>query len=205
VQMIEDETQSDEATFVSNIPYFVKQAEQVIYTTVQLPVTRTSATATMTPSNRFLTFPTGFLAPYALGVTSAAGVLSWLRFKDSEWIREAYPTAATVGQPKYYAIFDSTQFILGPMPDAAYSTECRYYRMPESIVTASTTWLGSNYDNVLLYGALTFASAFLKLEPDLVALYDNLFKQGLSSLKKLGDGMDRTDAFSEMQTKIAVK
>src|SRR3989304_1961224 len=157
-QAIQDVIQTDEATFVSNIPYFVSQAEEIIYTTVQLPVMRTNTTPSLTISNRFLAFPTGFLAPYALGVASAAGVMRWLYFKDAEWMREAYPDAATTGEPKYYAIYDSTQFIVAPLPDAGYACECHYYKMPTSIVTASTTWLGDNFETVLLYGALTFGS-----------------------------------------------
>lgn len=204
VQALQDETQSNEATFVTNIPYFVQQAEQLIYTSVQLPVLRTNVTSTLTISNRLFPFPTGFLAPYALGCSSA-GVMRWLQFKDAEWMREAYPDAVTTAQPKYYAIYDSTQFIVAPLPDAAYPTECHYYKMPTSIVTASTTWLGDNYDNVLFFGALVFAAAFLKLEKDLVELYDAKFKEGLSLLKKLGDGMDRGDTFQNAQTKIAVK
>lgn len=204
VTAIQDTLQSTEATFVSNIPYFVSQTEEKIYMSVQLPVMRTNTTSALTISNRFFAFPTGFLAPYALGVTSA-GVMRWLYFKDAEWMREAYPDATTTGEPKYYAIYDSTQFIVAPLPDAAYPTECHYFKMPTSIVTAGTSWLGDNYPNVLLQGALVYGNEFLKGEKDLTDLYDSEFKEGLALLKKLGDGMDRQDTFMNAQAKIAVK
>jgi hypothetical protein len=197
-------TESDEPAFVANIPSFIQQAEQTIYTSVQLPATQGVATPSTVAANRFLAVPTGFLAPGSLGILNG-GVTRWLFFKDVEWMQEAYPDAVTVGQPKYYAIYDDTQFILGPTPDAVYPTEVHYFRLPVSIVTAGTSWLGDHWDSVLLYGSLVYAASFLKLEKETVDLYDSLFKQNLSLLKKVGDGMDRQDSYFTAQVKNVVK
>jgi hypothetical protein len=198
--------QNYETDFVANIPTFVKQAEQRIYNSVQFPSLRRNVLGLVTASSPYLAAPDDFLAPYSLAVIDGTGQYQFLLNKDVNFIREAYPTVTATGLPKYYAIFGprSTQpselsLILGPTPDAAYSVELHYYFYPESIVTASTTWLGDNFDTVLLYGCLIEAYTFLKGEADLVALYDGKYKEALALAKRLGDGMDRQDAYRSGQ------
>jgi len=198
--------QNYETDFVANIPTFVKQAEQRIYNAVQFPSLRKNVTGTMTASNQYLAAPDDFLAPYSVAVIDGTGQYQFLLNKDVNFIREAYPTVAATGLPKYYAIFGprsaqptELSFILGPTPDSAYSVEMHYYFYPESIVTASTTWLGDNFDTVLLYGCLIEAYTFLKGEADLLALYDGKYKEALALAKRLGDGMDRQDAYRSGQ------
>ena len=198
--------QNYETDFVANIPTFVKQAEQRIYNSVQFPSLRRNVTGTVSLGSPYLAAPDDFLAPYSLAVIDGTGQYQFLLNKDVNFIREAYPTVAATGLPKYYAIFGprSTQpselsLILGPTPDADYSVELHYYFYPESIVTASTTWLGDNFDTVLLYGCLIEAYTFLKGEADLLALYDGKYKEALALAKRLGDGMDRQDAYRSGQ------
>ena len=128
-------------------------------------------------------------------------------------MREAYPTPTDTGTPKYYALFGPTvsgstisnelSFILGPTPDAAYSAELHYYYYPQSIVTASTTWLGDNFDTVLLYGSLVEAYTFMKGEADMIALYEGKYKEALMLAKRLGDGLERSDAYRSGQYRQA--
>jgi hypothetical protein len=94
--------------------------------------------------------------------------------------------------------------ILGPTPDASYDVELHYYFYPESIVTAGTTWLGDNFDSVLLYGCLVEAYTFMKGEADIIALYETKYKEALGLAKRLGDGLERGDAYRDGQTKIKV-
>lgn len=198
--------QNYETGFVANIPTFVKQAEQRIYNSVQFPSLRRNVLGLVSAGNQYLAAPDDFLAPYSLAVVDNTGRYQFLINKDVNFIREAYPTANSTGLPKYYSIFGprSTEpaelsLILGPTPDLAYSVELHYYFYPESIVTASTTWLGDNFDTVLLYGCLIEAYTFLKGEADLLALYDGKYKEALALAKRLGDGMDRQDAYRSGQ------
>lgn len=198
--------QNYETDFVANIPNFVKQAELRIYNTVQFPSLRKTVTGAFTIGNAYLATPNDFLAPYSLAVVDGTGTYTFLLNKDVNFIREAYPTVAGSGLPKHYAIFGPQSaapaeltFIVGPTPDAAYATELQYYFYPESIVTASTTWLGDNFDPVLLYGSLVEAYTFMKGEADLIALYDAKYKEALAMAKRLGDGMDRQDAYRSGQ------
>jgi hypothetical protein len=206
-----DYTQNFESDFVANIPVFVQQTEQRIYNTVQFPSLRSNVTGITSASNKYLSCPGDFLATYSMAVIDASGNYEYLLNKDVNFIRQAYPNPTSTGIPKYYAIFgpataDSKEltFILGPTPDAAYSVELHYYYYPESIVTASATWLGDNFDTVLLYGALVEAVTFMKGEADMVALYDGKYKEALALAKRLGDGLERQDAYRSGQFRQAV-
>lgn len=205
-------TLADSSTVSSTaqINRFIEQAEQRIYNSVQFPSLRKNVTGTITANNRYLSCPDDFLAPYSLAVYPyGGGDYSYLLNKDVNFVREAYPSPTDTGIPKYYALFGPTvsgatisnelSFILGPTPDAAYSAELHYYYYPESITTATTTWLGDNFDTVLLYGALVEAYTFMKGEPDLIQLYDAKYKEALGLAKRLGDGMERQDAYRSGQ------
>jgi hypothetical protein len=95
-------------------------------------------------------------------------------------------------------------FILGPTPDAIYPVELHYYYYPQSIVTASTSWLGDNFDSVLLYGSLVEAYTYMKGEQDMMALYNGKYQEALALAKRLGDGMERQDAYRSGQYRQAV-
>ncbi len=182
---------------------FAQQAEQKIYNTVQLPALRKNQTGTLTSGNKYLTMPTNMLYVYSLAIISGSDYI-YLLDKDSNFIREAYPNPATTGIPKHYAIFDSDTFIVGPTPNASFSAELHFAYYPESIVTAGTTWLGTNFDSALLNGALVEAIRFQKGEGDMVALYEKLYVQSIALLKNLGDGKLRGDTYRSGQTRREV-
>ena len=207
---IQDYTQNYEQEFVANIPVFVKQAEQRIYNSVQFPSLRKNVTGNLTPNNKYLSCPIDFLSVYSMAVVDITGAYEYLLNKDVNFIRQAYPTPADTGTPKYYALFGPTfsastelSFILGPTPNLNYQVELHYFFYPESIVTTSTTWLGDNFDTVLLYGSLIEAYTFMKGEADLVQLYDNKYKEALLLAKRLGDGLERSDAYRSGQARVA--
>jgi hypothetical protein len=209
VTAISDYTENTFTTTDMNT--FIQQAEQRVYNTVQFPSLRKNVTGAVTTNNKYLACPSDFLAPYSMAVIDSLGVYTYLLNKDVNFIREAYPQPTDTGLPKYYALFGpqftaatELSFILGPTPSAAYSMELHYYFYPESITTAQTTWLGDNFDSVLLYGALVEAITFMKGEQDMVALYDGKYKEALALAKRLGDGMERQDAYRSGQYRQAV-
>jgi hypothetical protein len=202
---IQDYVVNTESTFVSNIPTFVKLAEQRIYNTVQPPVLRKNQTGTLTASNKYLTLPSDWLATFSISIISSVDLSqTFLINKDVNFIREAYPPPGTTGAPVYYAQFDTTTLILGPTPDASYASELHYFAYPESIVTAGTTWLGNNFDNVLLYGSLREAYLFMKGEADIIQKYDDMYNEGMKLLQNLADGKNRTDAYRTGQVRNKV-
>jgi hypothetical protein len=211
-------SESDEPLFVENIPVFVQNAEQRIYSSVQLAYLRKNVTGTATTSNKYLSAPNDFLSVYSIAIIKANGEYEYLLNKDVNFIRQAYPSPTDLGLPKYYALFGPTttagsppaitneiSFILGPTPDASYSVELHYFFYPESIVTAGTTWLGDNFDTALLYGAMREAAIFQRQEPDVVANYEAKYQETLMLLKQLGDGKERQDAYRSGQVRYPVK
>ena len=185
-----------EQTFTADqLAMFTQQAEQLILTTVDLPAMRKNQTGTTTLNNKYLTMPSNMLYVYSLAVIDASNEYHYLLNKDVSFIREAYPVAATAGLPMHYGIFGDGTFILGPTPDAAYASEIHFAIYPTSIVTAGTTWLGTEFDSALLNGALVQAIRFQKGEGDMVAMYDKMYMDAISLLKNLGAGRLETDTF----------
>ena len=205
VQAIKDYTESTETSFVSHIDEFIKQAERKIYNEVQLPYLRKNVTGNATLGNKYVQTPSDFLAVYSMSIIDGSSDQHFLLNKDVNFIREAYAGASTQAQPKYYALFDHNTFILGPTPNSAYNVELHYYYYPTSIVTASTTWLGDNYEQALLYACLVQAYTYLKGEPDLLANYEKQYQENMVQLKMLGDGKDRRDAYRSGQVRYEVK
>lgn len=196
----------------ADINTFIKQAEQRIYNFVQLPAFRKNVVGQVTLGNKYLTIPTDWLATFSLaviglvsGTPNQNGEFTYLLNKDVNFIRAAYPTPTDTGLPEYYAVFDQSSFILGPTPDANYYIELHYYYYPESIVTANTTWLGDNFDSVLLYGSLLEAYTYMKGEQDVIAVYKQRYDEAMALLKQLGDGKDRGDAYRDGQVKYPVQ
>jgi hypothetical protein len=219
-----DSSGSGTSTFTAKqqIDTFITQAEQRIYNSVQFPSLRKNVTGTTTAYSgsgtglkaMYLDCPSDFLAPYSMAVIDATGVYEYLLNKDVNYIRAAYPNPSTTGIPKYYAIFGPTvngssitnelTFLLGPTPDAAYTVELHYYYYPESITTASTTWLGDNFDSALLYGSLVEGYTFMKGEADVIAAYAKRYEEAMILAKRLGDGMERRDAYRSGQIRMSV-
>lgn len=204
-------------TSIEQINYFIQQAEQRIYNSVQFPSLRKNVTGIMTQNNPYMSAPGDFLAVYSIAVIDNTGRYDYLLNKDVNFIREAYPIPTQTGKPMHYALFGPTttndtppvitnelSFLLGPTPNLSYAVQLHYYYYPESIVTANTTWLGDNFDSVLLYGALLEASTFMKSDTDTIKNYTDRYNEALMLAKRLGDGMERTDAYRTGQVKYPV-
>ena len=193
---IKDYTNNTETAFVAAIPTFVKQAEQRIYRSVNLPVNRKNVAGTLTDGNQYLTMPTDFLLPLSLSITSSSNQIFLLN-KDSNFIRSTYPNASTKGTPKYYATFASDTFIIGPTPDANYVTELHYYYQPASIVETSPSWLGTNADTALLYGSLVEAYTYMKGDADMMQLYQQRYQEAVGLLKLQAEGRMTGDEYRD--------
>lgn len=199
VALIQDYCENSETTFVANIPTFVRQAEQRIYRTVMLPEFRSNATATISAGTQYIARPSDFLSVFSLAVISAAGEYTYLIDKDVNFMREAYPSPATTGRPKYYGIFNGDSagtegnLIIGPSADATYEVELHYYYDPESLVTAGTTWLSTNADTALLYGTLVEAYTYMKGDADLMKTYLDRYNEALAQLNIIDARSNRDD------------
>jgi len=195
-----------ENTFTAaELAMFTQQAEQKIYNTVQFPDLRKVGTPiAMVSGTATITLPTDFLFPYSVAVISGGTDYIYLLQKDTNFIQAAYPTPATTGVPKHYALQNATTLLLGPTPNSTDNISIEYGYYPESIVTATNTWLGDTFDSALLNGALVEALRFMKGEEDMVAVYDKLYLQSIGLLKQLGDGKLRQDTYRSGQVRDRV-
>jgi hypothetical protein len=215
-QLVTAVTDYTQNTFdTTTINTMIKQTEQRIYNTVQIANLRKNVTGVLSTGNKYLACPEDFLSTYSLAIYPASGTGEYLYLlnKDVNFMRDAYPNPATTGKPKHYAIFgpqstnvNELSFILGPTPDANYNAELHYYYYPESIVTATTTWLGDNFDSALLYGTLAEAGVYMKSAPDdgMYMMYQERYVQAIALLKNLGDGKQRMDAYRDGQVRVQV-
>lgn len=184
---------------------FIEQAEQRIFNAVQLLDLRKNVTGNCTAGNKYLTVPSDWLANFSMAVIDASGNYEYLLNKDVSYIRQAFPNPNDTGIPTHYAYFDENSYILGPTPDANYAVELHYFYYPPSIVTAGTSWLGDNFDSVLLYGALLEAYTFMKGEQDVIAEYQKRYDEALALLKQLGEGKNRQDMYRSGQIRYPVR
>ena len=194
---IEDYTENTETTFVTHMDDFIKLSEERILKNVQLQLFRKNTTGTMTSSNQYLAMPSDFLAPFSLSITSSS-VKTFLQFKDVNYVQSFNPNSSTTGTPRYYAIFDITNFIIGPTPDSGYTSELHYFYRPASLTSAGdsgTTWLSENATLALLYGCLTEAYTYMKGEQDLMAEYEKRFGESMVALKMFGEAKEVTEDY----------
>lgn len=206
IELKDNIQQITENTFTEDqLELFVQQAEQLIYNAVQLPALRQNKTGNLTTLNTYLSLPPDFLYIYSFAVIDEEGEYHFLINKDVNFIREAYPRAISTGLPKHYAQFDDDTLIIGPTPDDDYIVELHYGYYPESIVTAGSTWLGDEFDGALLNGSLVEAARFMKAEPDIVTMYDNMYSNSMTVLKMLGDGKLRQDTYRSGQVTVPVR
>ena len=195
---IQDYTENTETSFVTNLPVFIRLAEERILKSVQLSLFRKNVTAATTQNNKYLAMPLDFLAPYSLSLMGTDNDKFFIEFKDVSFIQTYTPDSSTTGSPKYYATFDISNFILAPTPNAAFTTELHYLYRPASLTAGAdggTTWLSKNAELTLLYGALVEAYIYMKGEQDVMAMYNSRFQESLVGIKMLGEAKETTDQY----------
>lgn len=202
VDLVKNYLEVDETTFNANIDTFIKLAEEDICRKVSIPAARKSSTANLTAGNGYFALPADFLSPYEFMVNTTGTTWIHLIRKDVSYMREAYPSTATTGVPKYYSMFDNDTFILGPAPTSAYSTELHYYGMPDSIIDSGTSWLGDNAENALLYGTVLMGYVYLKGSPDLLGVYEKAYETAINNLSTLCEGMQKKDEYRHGSRRI---
>lgn len=203
-QSIQDWTENDETTFVNELDFFIKNAEERIFKLVDLDYFRKNVTETMTASNKFLQKPSDYLATYSLSYVNASNENVFLLQKDVNFIQQYTSDPTTTGSPIYYASFDVDNFIVAPTPSTGFAVELHYYYRPASLTTddSGTTWISTNAPDALLYGCLVEAYTFMKGESDILQLYNGRFGEAMQRLKSYAEGTENTDAYREGSVRV---
>tara|TARA_Y100000114_G_scaffold59383_1_gene54351 strand:+ start:192 stop:836 length:645 start_codon:yes stop_codon:yes gene_type:complete len=202
-QSIQDWTENDETTFVNELDFIIKNAEERILKSVDLDYFRKNVTGGLTTGNKFLQKPSDYLATFSLSYVKDSSNVFLLQ-KDVNFIQEYTPNPTTTGSPIYYSSFDVDNFIVAPTPDADYVAELHYYYRPASLTTddSGTTWISTNAPDALLYACLIEAYSFMKGESDLLQLYTSRYGEAITRLKVYGEGQENTDAYREGLVKV---
>ena len=198
-QSIQDWTQNSETTFVNELDFIIKNAEERIFKVVDLDYFRKNVTGSMSSGNQFLQKPSDYLASFSLSFVNASSENVFLLQKDVNFIQEYNPNPSTTGTPKYYASYDIDNYIVGPTPDSNYTVELHYFYRPASITTddSGTTWISENASDALLYACLVEAYTFMKGEADMLQLYSQRYGEAISRLKVYGEGQENSDAYRD--------
>ena len=194
---IQDFTENTETSFVTNLPIFIRGAEDRIFSLVDLELFRKNATSQSTVNDPYLSVPPDYLAPFSLQITTA-NYEDFLEFKDVNFVQRYSQDYGSTATPKYYSIFDVDNFILSPTPNLVYDLELHYYYRPASITAGAasgTTWISKNASNALLYGSLVEAYTYMKGEQDMMQLYEQRFMQEIQRLKDLAEARENSDAY----------
>ena len=193
---IQDYLEVSESTFTTQLPTFIQESENRIFSFVQLPEQRKNVQGTLTTGNRFLATPTDFYAPMSLALISSS-TYDYLDFKHPSFIKE-YSSGTTRSTPKYYSLFDDAAFEVSPIPDADYTVELHYLHKPVSLTAGSdsgTTFLSTDYSDSLLYGSLVEGALFLKEPADVIAQLEGRFKEALARMKNTSEGRGTRDEY----------
>jgi|TARA_R110000868_G_scaffold14186_2_gene66137 hypothetical protein len=202
-QAIQDYTENDETSFVTNLPLFIRQAEERILKNVQLSLFRKNSTASTTADNPYLAMPSDYLAPFSLSLRGPDADRFFVDFKDPSFLQTYTPDDTTTGAPRYYGVFDVENFLLAPTPNAPsvgtnYTAELHYFYRPQSLTAGAdggTTWLSINAELALLYGALIEAYIYMKGDQDVMSMYTSRFQEALIGIKMLGEAKETTDEY----------
>ena len=193
---IQDYLEVSESTFTTQLPTFIQQSEDRIFSFVQLPEQRKNVQGTLTTGNRFLATPTDFYAPMSVALISSS-TYDYLDFKHPSFIKE-YSSGTTRSTPKYYSLFDDAAFEVSPIPDADYTVELHYLHKPVSLTAGSdsgTTFLSTDYSDALLYGSLVEGAIFLKEPADVIAQLEGRFKEAIARMKNTSEGRGTRDEY----------
>ena len=195
---IQDYSENAETSFVTHLSDFIKAAEERILKSVQLSLFIKNASGSMTSGNKYLAVPTDYLASFSLSFTNSSSEQVFLQLKDTDFVQSYNPNPATTGNPKYYAVYDVDNFLIGPTPNSGYAVELHYYYRPASLTAGAdsgTTWLSENAPFALLYGSLIEAYVYMKGDKEMMATYEKRFTQALTELKLFGEAKETTDQY----------
>ena len=205
-QQILDYSEVSTDVFTSTITDgFIEHTENRILRDADLPVFRSYQYTNFTASNGFLILPGGSATtPVLFSVirsvmiypAAGSGSRTYLERKDVTWMNEFWPNRATEGKPKYYTHWDENTIYVVPTPDEAYYVEVGLVKLPTRLSsTNTTTWIGDNASQLLLYGCLVEAFKFLKGSAEMLQIYEGSYQQTLQEVVTQQQGRGRRDEY----------
>jgi hypothetical protein len=181
--------------FNDNINTVIRQAEARVVRATDLRVYRRHATALTTTGDPYMTLPDDVLSVRYLRIRSG----DFLESRPESWMAEYNQTVTTQGVPKYYGHWDHATVVLAPAPNASILLELSYKTRPDSIVTATTTWLSENAEDCLLAACNVEAALFLQVQADVMLPIQERLKEAVELLQKQ-ESSNASDEFMSRTT-----
>jgi hypothetical protein len=207
VTNIRNYTEVDANVFSNSvINTFITMAENRILRDIDLDVFKLEVAGNLSANNRFLTAPTDILTHRYMMLTSPTGDQIFLDFRDTSFMKEYWPDGTELGVPKYYSVWDQNTFYVAPTPSLAYSVELGYiYRPAQLSASNTTTWVSTNAPESLLYACLFQAYSYTKGPPDMLAYFNNAYKEAIQGLGIEQQGRRRRDEYRDGMIRIPLK
>lgn len=149
-------------------PYIIQDAELMVYRDLDPLYIYKLATTTFSTGSALLALPSDCVVVRELSYytpvssTSLTGTRVQLERRSMTFLRDYWPTPATVSPPKYFAEVGPEVFVT-PTPDAAYTVEMLYLPRPVTFSASNTpTYLSTYYPDLLFYACMVIASGYLK-------------------------------------------
>lgn len=206
VTNIRNYTEVDSNVFTSSVVNtFITMAENRILRDIDLDVFKQESAGTMTSGNKFLSAPSDILTHRYIMITKD-GEQSLLEFRDTSFMKEYWANSTTTGTPRYYSVWDQNTFYIAPTPDENYVVELGYIRNPETLSSTNpTTWVSLNAPEALLYACLIQAYSYTKGPTEMLAYFENSYKQAIGGLGVEQQGRRRRDEYRDGMPRIVVK
>ena len=185
---IQNYTENDSSEFITALDTIIDLAEHRIYRDIDLGVFRVTDTSlSLTSGVSTLTYtslsPRPFVIRWLATKTSGGTSYTVLDQKDDSYIQEFWPSTTSTGTPRFYAIREDGTLLFGPTPDAIYNVKLAYTVKPTSIVSASTSWLGTNAPDVLFFACMLEALGFMKGEQQALTLWSAKYDNAVETLR----------------------
>jgi len=184
------------AELAAQLDTIIRIAENRVLRDIDLRAYRMHATAVTTASDPYLTLPDNVLSIRYLRLRAG----EYLEYRAESFMSEYNKVVTTAGTPKYYGHWDDAVVVLAPAPNGILTVELSYKVKPASIVTASTTWLGDNAEDVLLYACLIEAGIYVQALPETLGPLMDRYKTAKESL----EAQERTNASDEFMTRATI-
>ena len=191
---------------------FIEHTENRILREADLDAFKSHQYATLTADNAFVSLPGGSNPdPTSLATirtvhiypASGTATRDFLEQRDISFMNEYWPVRTSTSTPKYWAWWDENSIYLAPTPDSAYNIEVGITRLPTRLSSSNTTsWLGNNAPQALLYGSLAEAFKFLKGPAEMLQLYEQSYQRALQDLMMEQTGRHRRDEYMHGELKV---
>ena len=187
------------------IDQFITNIELDVAGKVDYDDLRKYSTASFVSGQRYLSMPSDLIILRSIQ-TIISGDRRFLEKRDVSFISE-YNNEGATGVPLYYANWDENNIVVAPTPNAATAAgevQINYIIYPPHFTSSNTTYLSTNQQQLLLFGALTECFSYLKGPADMYKLYSDKYNEQMQQFALQQMGRRRRDEYTDGVPRVKV-